>query len=271
MQQPLPSNFGPLNDLKKTRYGNMLYNKQDIYIGRSLEQYGEYSYGEAQLFELFARTGYTVLDVGANIGCHTLCLAQAVGPAGTVHAFEPQRLTFQTLCANMALNSITNTHCYHAAVGKTAGNVIIPRLDYAKANNYGGLGLKTEYTDGESVPRLSLDALDLSACHFIKIDVEGMEMDVLEGASKTIQKYNPILYFENDRREKSPALLNFLLQADYRLYWHLPSLYHPDNYFKNSDNLFPGTCSINVIAIPGFCALALKAFKEIKTAEEWFE
>ncbi|TFG83046.1 MAG: FkbM family methyltransferase, partial [Chromatiales bacterium] len=55
-------------------------------------------------------------DIGANIGTHTLALARLVGQQGLVFAFEPQRIVFQTLCANMALNSLDNVHCINSAV-----------------------------------------------------------------------------------------------------------------------------------------------------------
>src|SRR5689334_17984899 len=76
--------------LKRTRHGVMLYCAQDEYIGRSLDLYGEFSIEEAKLFGRLIKPGTTVLDIGANIGVHTLCFASAVGPGGAVIAFEPQ-------------------------------------------------------------------------------------------------------------------------------------------------------------------------------------
>src|SRR3954467_11045049 len=102
MQQP-PLGF---NRLKSCRHGKMLYNVNDMYVGRSLDLYGEFSQGEVELFAKIVRSGDVVLDVGANIGAHTLFFAQSTAPLGGVIAFEPQRLVFQTLCANMAINSI---------------------------------------------------------------------------------------------------------------------------------------------------------------------
>ena len=271
MKPDLPTFFGDLNELSVTRYGNMLYNRHDVYIGKSIEYYGEYSYGEAQLFEIMARPGNTVLDVGANIGCHTLCLAQAVGMEGRVHAFEPQRLVFQTLCANMALNSRTNVDCHHVAVGKAAGKTHVPSLDYGKMNNYGGIGLGADFAHGELVTIVSIDQMNLPDCHFIKIDVEGMEIDVLQGAYKTITNYMPIIYIENDRKEKSEELLAFMMKAGYRLYWHLPFLFNPQNFYRNSVDVFPKICSVNVIAIPDVSGMELKGFKEIQSANEWYE
>jgi hypothetical protein len=58
----------------------------------------------------------------------------------------------------------------------------------------------------------------LDRCHFLKIDVEGLEQEVLEGASDTLRRFRPRLYVENDRLEKSAALIEHLLALDYRLF-----------------------------------------------------
>lgn len=271
MTTPQTDLFGNLNNLISSRYGQVLYNKHDMYIGKSIEQYGEYSYGESQFFEVFARPGYTVLDVGANIGFHTLCFARSVGPSGKVYAFEPQRIIFQTLCANMALNSFTNVYCSHAAVGKKSGSVVVPLLDYGQKNNFGGLGLEEKYQQGESVPLITIDSLNLSSCHCIKIDVEGMEIGVLEGARQTLKKHHPILYVENDRREKSPALLDFLMASNYRIYWHLPFLFNPENYFGNPNNIFSSIRSINIIGVPEIYTMEMPGLKEIKSIDDWYK
>lgn len=77
------------NVVKECRHGKMIYNKNDMYIGRSLDRYGEYSEGEVDLFRQIVHQGDTVLEVGANLGAHTLALALLVGEGGCVHAFEP--------------------------------------------------------------------------------------------------------------------------------------------------------------------------------------
>ena len=96
------------NFLKETKDGTVLYNKNDTYVGKSIDTYGRYQLEELKLFDKYIQKGDIAIDVGANIGTHTLWLANKVGAEGFVYAFEPQRLLFQTLCANLALNSIQN-------------------------------------------------------------------------------------------------------------------------------------------------------------------
>lgn len=237
------------NRLRQCRHGMMLYNIHDAYIGRSLDQYGEFSEGEIDLFEQLIKPGQMILEVGANIGSHTVWLSQTVGPTGTVLAFEPQRIVYQTLCANLALNSITNVHCFCAAVGKAPGQIMVPSLDYSRANNFGGLGLGG-YWEGESVPVVTIDDLNLPKCHFVKIDVEGMEHEVLEGAMRTIAALSPILYVENDRKEKSDSLIRFIDGLGYKMYYHAPPLFSPHNFAGNPVNVFGRIVSLNMLCLP---------------------
>src|SRR5947199_9441604 len=117
------------NHLKDCRHGRMLYNVNDAYVGRSLDLYGEYCEGEIELFKQLVRPGDVVIEVGANIGAHTVWLARATSPGGAVIAFEPQRLAFQTLCANLALNDIVNALAYQQACGRKPGYIFVPVLD----------------------------------------------------------------------------------------------------------------------------------------------
>ncbi len=265
---------GALNALGRTRFGPVLYNRHDIYLGRSIATYGEYSHFETELFRIFAREGATVLDIGANIGYHTLSLSRFVGPKGRVIAFEPQRLIFQLLCANMALNSVTNVDCRQGAVGGAPGTLLVPPLDYGRDNNFGGLGLGERYARGEPVAVIPIDQLQLPACRFIKVDVEGMEIDVLRGAVRTIERFQPALYLENDRREKSPPLIQFLLALDYRLFWHLPPLFNPDNFLAAETNIFPGLLSVNLLCLPKSALEgvpgAFQGFKEVTRPDDWY-
>ncbi|GAB6053231.1 hypothetical protein JCM17960_20510 [Magnetospira thiophila] len=235
--------------LKTCRHGRFLYNPLDKYIGRSLELFGEFSQGEADLFAEILKPGDVALDIGANIGCHTVVMAQAVGQQGFVIAFEPQRLIHQLLCANVALNGLINVVCRQNAVGREVGKITVPVLDPRQEANFGGLDLRRDW-QGEPVDVLVLDNLNLPKCKLIKIDVEGMEAEVLEGARQTIARLRPILYVENDRKEKSDALIRLIHGMGYRLFWHNPPLFNPDNFDGNPDNPFTNIVSKNLFCVP---------------------
>ena len=156
---------------------------------------------------------------------------------------------FQALCANVALNSRANVFTHHSAAGAEAGILRVPPLDPAGAHNYGGLSL-SGVGHGEAVPVVTIDGLDLAACHLIKLDVEGMESEALRGAAATIARCRPILYVENDREARSAELISLIQSFGYRLYWHLPPLYRGNNYRADPENIFGNTISVNMLCLP---------------------
>jgi FkbM family methyltransferase len=257
------------NRLARTRHGPLIYNRHDTYIGKSLAELGEFSEGEIDFFQHSVRPGATVVEAGANIGAHTVKLARLAGEAGLVHAIEPQRIVFQTLAANVALNSLTNVHCHQAAVGDKPGWAVVPTMDYGQPNNFGGLAIGSG-SEGKRVPVITIDSLQLSRCDLIKIDVEGMELAAIHGAAETIRQYRPILYVENDREEKSPPLIEALFALGYKLYWHLPRYYTPGNYYGNKHNSFGNLASVNMICVHSSIATNIQGLAPITSREsDW--
>lgn len=248
MTRPTPIDCGALNVLVAARHGRLLVNWHDIYIGRSIRELGEFSEGEVDLFRQVLRPGALVVEAGSNIGAHTVPIAKLVSPGGHVWAFEPQRVVHQTLCANIALNSLTNVTALNVAIGREPGHLLVPLIDYASDNNFGGLGLEGR-TQGEPVSVLTIDSLQLPRLDLLKADVEGMEQAVLEGAVATIARCRPILYVENDRQEKSAGLLACIQSLGYVAYAHSPPLYSPSNYFGETNNPFGNIVSMNLLAI----------------------
>lgn len=260
----------PATLLKDCRHGKMLFLKRDEYIGRSLDVYGEFSEFEALLFSQIVRPGQTVVEVGANIGAHTVHLAKLVGSQGTVLAFEPQRLIFQILCANVAINEFFNVRTFQAGAGSAAGTLKVPPFDYTAAHNFGGISLQNAAT-GEDVPVIALDSLNLPSLHMLKIDVEGMEADVLSGARGLIARHRPFIYVENDRREKSEQLITLIGELGYDMWWHTPYLFNPDNFNKVSSNIFDTVVSVNLVCIPKEFASNLKGFTKVSGPADWWK
>jgi FkbM family methyltransferase len=241
--------------------------RADRYIGRALELYGEYCEAESAVFAQIAGPGDVVVELGANIGAHTVALGRQVGPTGQVLAFEPQRVIFQILCANLALNNVFNVRTFHAGAGETASVMVVPGLDYGlPETNFGGVSLATA-GEGETVPVIALDSLDLPRLKLMKIDVEGMEIPALLGARGQIARHRPVLYVENDRADNSAALIKTIMDLGYNLWWHIAPIFRPDNYQGVPFDIFGNVVSINMICVPVEAPIGMTGFPQIMSPE----
>jgi FkbM family methyltransferase len=259
---------GGFNELAVCADGVMLFNRFDTFVGASLRKYGEWSAAELDVFRQILQPGQVVVEVGANIGAHTVALSRIVGPTGGVLAFEPQRLLFQALCANLALNSRANVAARQEAVGAKVGDMLVPVLPPDQPNNFGALTLGMDYGHGEPVRVITLDSMQLKACRLIKIDVEGMEVEALRGAVETIRRHRPALYLENERDEHSRALIAMVQSFGYRLFWHAPLLFRRDNFAGDQENIFGHIASHNMLCVPRESSGAINGLAEVKGPDD---
>ena len=173
--------------------------------------------------------GVVAIDCGANLGVHTIEWAQEMTQWGEVISFEAQEHIFYALAGNVALNNLFNVRVKCAAVGKEIGQINVPKLNYFKQSSFGSLELKeidSPQEIGQHIDRSeanstqvqlkTIDSLDLERVDFIKMDIEGMELEALEGASATLKRCKPALLVETAKsgREK---IYGFLKSHDYRL------------------------------------------------------
>lgn len=215
-----------------TPWGVMAYNIHDVYVGQALAVYGEYSPVERRFLEQLLRPGDVVVEVGANIGALTLPMAHAVAPSGLVIAFEPQRAVHEVLSMTLAVNASQRAFIdlRLQAVGAAPGTATIARLPMDGLNNFGGVSLNSGGEGVDAVPVVTIDSLNLPALRLLKADCEGMEAEVIAGATETIRRCRPILYLEDDRADRSEALHRAVLALGYRLALHKPPLFDPDNH-----------------------------------------
>jgi FkbM family methyltransferase len=253
---------------RNCKHGRMWVPVKDTFIGKALDFCGEYSEGEVDLFKQLVQPGQWVLDIGANLGAFTLPLAKLVGTEGRVIAFEPQPAIFGVLKANCEANKVSNAVLVNAAVGDESGEISVPDVDYGVKGNFGGVALGAGQF---SVPMVTIDGLNLPACAFMKIDVEGMEYEALTGAEETIQRFRPLMYVENDRREKSARLISLLQSFGYKLYWHTPPLFNPLNFAGEEENFWPGIVSQNMLCVPVEYKSEVNGFEEIEGSDSWPE
>jgi len=173
-----------------------------------------------------------VIDVGSNIGAFALQVAQHIEQFnGFVYAFEPQEQPFYLNCANYALNNIDNARVERVAVGNSITPITIPKLNYYQPSSFGSVGLTGEYDgdvgqdldfgNGDKVPQIIIDEYfkNIDNIVFVKVDVEGMEMNVLQGSVATINKHRPFLFVEYTKQKNNGNdLREFIEDMNYTIY-----------------------------------------------------
>jgi FkbM family methyltransferase len=258
-------------DVRLTTVGStrFLTNPNDYFVGKSLEVYGEWSYGEVDLLSKLLRPSNNVIEIGANIGAHTLFIARDICPSGIVYAFEPRRLLFQMLCANLALNGLTNIFTFQKAIGREARAISEGALPMKSTVNLGGYSIGTLKGDSETIEVMPLDEMidSLKPVSLLKVDAEGWERDVLFGSRKVIARDRPMLYVENDLVDKSRDLIVSIMEMNYALWWHIVPLFRPNNHAHTRVNIFGNVASFNMLCLPPERKIQVKGLQRIENLE----
>lgn len=187
-----------------------------------------------------------IVDAGANIGCHSISYAN-MNKDAEVWAFEPQKSVFDVLTHNIKVNGLENrVHAFQHGLGHKEASLSLCSLDEVYDSNRKGFsrgGVKIG-EGGEKLDIKTLDSFNLPGLDFMKIDVEGAEGLVIEGAAKTIEKYRPIIFFEHNFQfidpkaagvQYVPTPFYALKKLGYHVFTHLDW----DNYIALPwDNLF---------------------------------
>jgi FkbM family methyltransferase len=253
--------------LRETRHGLLAYNARDLVIGASIAHYGEWA--EAELSGAMLRLiapGDVVVDVGAAIGTHTLAFSRAVGDRGHVVALEPQLWSHRFLTANVSLNALMNVTVFNAAAGAEQGMLQLCAADPRHATNFGAASLQSLAGGDYAVRVIPVDSFGLTRCSLIKIDVEGEELNVLQGATKTIEQHKPALFIEANRPDD---LIPWLLDRDYVPRWFFTPFFNPDNFYGSAEDLHPGAGDINILAVPS--ARPIEGLPQARVGESFAE
>lgn len=161
---------------------------------------GVYDPSTLAVIDKFVRSGDCCLDVGANVGAITLALAKRVAPGGKVFAFEPGPVQYQRLQGNLKLNPALRdvVELLNMGLSDRAGSLRWIE-DSQNPGNAGCLGVSS----GEPVPGTTIDTFfhihPPRSLRFVKIDVEGMEYEVIKGGLETWRTYQPVLYYETQK------------------------------------------------------------------------
>ncbi|WP_040976969.1 FkbM family methyltransferase [Necropsobacter massiliensis] len=218
------------------------------FISQYARTYGEWSEIEVQFFHKILTESSNVIEVGSNIGMHTIPIAKKA-TQGKIFCFEPQRIIFQLLCSNLMLNQLSHVYTYQQGVSHKNEQIEIATSDYNTPWNYGSFSLNQGFnTEGnfqgvinkEKIQIITLDShpeiQQLTHLALLKIDAEGFDLNVLKGAKQTIQTHQPVIFIEAHPHQ-AKKLLEYLAQLDYRCYWFVSARYQADNYFHQPKSL----------------------------------
>lgn len=155
-----------------------------------------------ELASKFINNGTVVLDVGANFGQMSLLFSRLVGNEGTVYAFEADDFICEVLKKNIVANNCTNIKPICKAVYSTNGAILFyPVQDFIRFDSYGSYGLDPKAKEGRKVGTITIDSLNIQEpISFMKVDVQGSDLFVLQGAVETINKNKMPILFEYEEQ-----------------------------------------------------------------------
>jgi FkbM family methyltransferase len=230
-----------------------------LYLGNDLSRQifigGCFDPNEFAFLDRYLQPGMTLIDAGANEGVYTIFAARKVGAEGTVWAFEPSRRERDRLQRNLELNRLAAKVFPQALAEKTSqAELSVAGYEHEGQNTLGGFSFDTtELARKEVVEAATLDEVVASEnpprINVMKIDIEGAELRMLQGAYETLRHYRPILMFEvmdealQRQGSSREALLDYLREQQYQPYMF-------DPYSGLPAEAPPGVYGENMLAVP---------------------
>jgi FkbM family methyltransferase len=189
---------------------------------------------DLEVVKYIINVGDAVFDVGANFGFYTLYLSKYVGDQGQVYSIEPIPLTFEILSNNVKKMPLNNVLLFNCGISdkESSGTMEIPTYDSGGQNFYQARIIKEKKSNPSFrdcvVDLKSLDSFLPSvkkSIRFIKIDVEGHELQVILGATQLIERFRPAFLIEvsgnpDERDTTASRLVRLLNQKGYSPYWY---------------------------------------------------
>lgn len=221
-------------------------------IDSSIFFYGCFEPDTVEVINRLCKPGMTVVDIGANIGCHTLRFAKITGPQGKVYAFEPMTWAFEKLKKNISLNDFGNVVLENKALSDkaAAGQTV----SFASSWPLSMKG-KPHTVESNTVDLATLDGYfaekRITKLDLIKLDVDGYEPKVLRGAEKTLRTFKPVIIMEvaphllEKAGGKAVDMLEYILSLGYAI--------HPEDDLSKALKpaeilaMIPSDESINII------------------------
>ena len=224
-----------------TKYGLINVFKGDDPIGTCLHLYGEWADQEFDVIDKLVTEESCCIDLGANVGTHTVWLAQRCNK-NFIFSFEPQFYIFLLLNSNIVMNNCFNVVPIRSFVADRNDFIktVIHTPNYEKFN-YGEFNINSvDETSNLSTQIMRLDDVDFlgKTIDFIKMDCEGTEVQVIESGKQLLTRDKPHMYIEFNGIEGNDLVLKAIKDLDYNCYWHVYPKFNTNNHNKHNENIW---------------------------------
>jgi FkbM family methyltransferase len=257
--------FGHEHNTNVTRNGIRWHLDLDEGIDFSIYLFGVFEKSTVNTYRKFLSPGGIALDIGANMGAHTLPMAHAVGPHGKVYAFEPTQYAFSKLTRNVSLNPELAKHVHIEQMMLSDQDNSPPppalysswKLATARGSRHPKHLGQLMDTTGAMIRKLDTyaDQSKLSRIDFIKIDVDGNECAVLRGAQRVLARHQPKMLMEfmpyglEESGHSLKELMELLKSNGYAIF-SVPQLLPLSENPEILHNMIPDGSSVNVLCLP---------------------
>lgn len=220
----------------------------DDLISNSLRQYGEWAQCEIETLCSFIKAGDTVVDAGAYIGTHSRAFSAQVGKNGKVFAFEPAPDSFEILAHNARCAPLQNIHVMNFGLGATRESRVL-HVEEEQHNRASATAAGKHSIDDIQIQVQPLDSSNMPRVNFMKVDVEGMELQLLQGAEHTIRRDLPILFLEVNTLQGSYEFLHWANEHGYAAFGINVPAFNPYNYSGQTVNIFGSAREVALLLI----------------------
>ena len=212
-----------------TKNGLRFQLRLDDWIQENIFFLDEYEHEESEFLKRNLKESDVVVDIGANIGYHSLLAASLVGGSGQIYSFEPLEENFRSFLRNIKLNSFDNVHAFNLGVSDKP-KILNLYLNSEKGN----MGMASEFGETNNHLHQTIEAIDMDTffkkhpvqkIDVIKIDIEGGEYPALLGMKNTLDRFSPYILIELDDAiiNKTPYskkdIVDFLIDLNYQKFY----------------------------------------------------
>lgn len=252
-------------------YSFKMYSKADDGIVDQLFYKKDYiEKSDLQLFSCLARNAKTILDIGANTGIYTI-VASLSNPNSKIYAFEPNPVNIKRFKKNIHLNKLNNITIIEKALGEREDTIsfTVPKAniisdtssaiqEFSENTYKGRICWKQILIDQTSLNHF-IKIEEVNSVDLMKVDVEGYEVQVLEGAKYFFEKYSPIVILESFPDEGKKAYLNKFIKK----YSYIPYLMLNEGVVRLDRGIIKNTNGLNYLLSKKMTSAVFTSYKNM--------